>query len=117
MFAYSFVITSFKSASNSYDFGAMTTSLFMAYFTGCIFIINTIPQHLNSIQTWQFNVGITLFTGAVTIILLSLFLGLSVPVNVGLLVLFTVIAFFAGIVSAYPFRKLKSYLKKKNLIS
>jgi hypothetical protein len=114
---FSLVITSLKLASNSFDIGAMITTLFMAYFTGCTFIINTIPQHLNSIQSWQFNVGITLFTGVITIIHLTLFSGLPNPVKVGLLFLFMVIAFFAGIVSAYPFRKLKSYLEKKNLIS
>lgn len=113
----SFVIAAFKLATNSFDSGAIITTLFMSYFSGCTFIINTIPQHLNSIHFWQFNVGITLFTGVISIIRLSLFSDLSDAVKFGLLLLLVLIAFITGIVTAYPFRKLKAYLEKKNLIS
>lgn len=102
---------------DSYGKKSLFLMLIMSLFFGMVLITEIIPGYLNSITEKHFNSSFLLLALVFVLFNTSYFWELSLPIQKFISVIMALICLSAGISLAFPFRKLKRYLNKRNFIS
>lgn len=101
----------------SYEKKQLFLMLVMSLFFGIFLITEIIPSYLDSITKKQFTVSISFLAGVLVIVITPYFWELSLVSQKVISVFMALVCVSVGIGLAYPLRKLKRNLDKRNLIN